>query len=138
MCIRDSLFCREILLDGEDVEGPSINEAFIIESRGTETTLSGIFADGSPFSISLDSRTNVFTGRSLVSDTAMLTVTLVPRPYNNILGDVNQDEAVDFSDIAPFIETLASDTYFEAADSNQDGAVNFLDIASFIAILFGS
>ncbi len=52
-----------------------------------------------------------------------------------ILGDVNQDGVVDFSDIAPFIALLSGGTYLEQADSNLDGEVNFSDIASFIAIL---
>jgi len=55
-----------------------------------------------------------------------------------ILGDVDQDGAVTFSDIAPFIETLTSGMFLEQADCNQDGEVNFDDIASFIEILNAS
>ena len=55
-----------------------------------------------------------------------------------ILGDCNQDGEVNFLDINPFIELLASNTYLEQADCNQDGVLNFLDIAPFIAILSGN
>ena len=52
-----------------------------------------------------------------------------------VIGDVNQDVSVDFSDIAPFISLLQSGTYLDEADINRDGAVNFLDIAPFIEAL---
>lgn len=51
------------------------------------------------------------------------------------LGDFNSDDVVNFLDIAPFIEILASDEYRLDADFNLDGRVNFLDIAPFIQIL---
>lgn len=52
-----------------------------------------------------------------------------------LLGDVNQDEVVNFLDIGPFISLLSSDTFQIEADINGDGSVTFLDIAPFIAIL---
>ena len=52
-----------------------------------------------------------------------------------VLGDVNQDGVVDFSDIAPFIEYLAGSTYLAEADVDQNGAVDFSDIAHFILLL---
>jgi hypothetical protein len=55
-----------------------------------------------------------------------------------MLGDVNQDDAVDFSDIPPFIDFLISGNFLEEADCNQDNVVDFSDIPSFIAILVGS
>ena len=51
------------------------------------------------------------------------------------LGDVNQDGAVDFLDISPFISILSTDDFLEEADINQDGTVDFLDISPFITIL---
>ena len=52
-----------------------------------------------------------------------------------ILGDVNLNGTVDFLDIAPFIDRLASQTFQTEADINGNGFVDFLDIAPFIAIL---
>ncbi len=54
-----------------------------------------------------------------------------------ILGDVNQDGAVSFLDISPFIGLLSANGFLEEADVNQDGAVNFLDISPFIDLLSG-
>ena len=55
-----------------------------------------------------------------------------------LLGDANQDGVVNFLDINPFIQLLASNTYLEQADCNEDGILSFLDIAPFIAILAGN
>ena len=55
-----------------------------------------------------------------------------------LLGDTNLDGVVDFLDINPFIELLASNTYLAQADCNEDGVLNFLDIAPFITILAGN
>ena len=53
------------------------------------------------------------------------------------LGDINQDNTVNFLDIAPFINILSTAVYFGPADCNEDGVVDFLDINPFIAILTG-
>ena len=53
------------------------------------------------------------------------------------LGDINQDNTVNFLDISPFIAILSSAVYFGPADCNEDGVVDFLDINAFIAILTG-
>ena len=42
---------------------------------------------------------------------------------------------MNFLDIAPFIQALATADFVEAADVNQDSELNFLDIAPFIEIL---
>lgn len=52
-----------------------------------------------------------------------------------LLGDVNQDESVNFLDISPFILILSNGGYLEEADTNQDSEVNFLDISPFIVLL---
>jgi hypothetical protein len=54
-----------------------------------------------------------------------------------LLGDVNLDQTVDFSDIAPFIALLQSGTFQAEADCDESGVVDFSDIAAFIAILIG-
>ena len=62
-------------------------------------------------------------------------MTLVPAVGNVIFGDVDQDGAVTFSDIAAFIAALQSGTFIPEADINQDDEVNFSDVPLFIAIL---
>lgn len=70
------------------------------------------------------------------SSTASITVTTLPGDQV-LLGDVNQDGLVNFSDIAPFIAILQRGQYLEEADVNQDGVVDFLDIGAFINVLIG-
>ena len=52
-----------------------------------------------------------------------------------LLGDVNQDEIVNFLDISPFIALLSQGEFQVEADINEDGTVNFLDISPFIQLL---
>lgn len=54
-----------------------------------------------------------------------------------ILGDINRDGMVDFSDIPPFIDVLVSGDLQEEADTDRDGSVTFSDIPPFIDILVG-
>ncbi len=61
-----------------------------------------------------------------------------PADISVLLGDVNQDGAVNFSDIGPLIEILSNRTYLQEADCNQDGIVTFLDIAPFVANFSGN
>ena len=75
-------------------------------------------------------------GHDLWVDNVAITGTFATPPI--LVGDVNLDGIVNFSDIAPFIALLTSGTFQVEADCNQDGSVNFLDIASFIGILSGA
>ena len=52
-----------------------------------------------------------------------------------LLGDCNQDGAVDFLDISPFISTLSNGDFRAEADINEDGVVDFLDVGPFIELL---
>ena len=52
-----------------------------------------------------------------------------------ILGDVNQDGAVNLLDVQPFIVLLSSGGFQAEADANGDGVLNLLDVASFIDLL---
>ena len=52
-----------------------------------------------------------------------------------LLGDVNLDGVVDFSDIPAFITTLQSGIFQVEADADENRIVNFADIPAFIAIL---
>ena len=55
-----------------------------------------------------------------------------------LLGDVNLDGVVDFSDIPAFIAVLQAGGFQAEADINQGGLVSFADITPFIAILIGT
>ena len=55
-----------------------------------------------------------------------------------LLGDVNLDEVVSFSDIAPFIAVLSAGGFQSQADCDESGEVDFSDISPFIGILSGS
>lgn len=52
-----------------------------------------------------------------------------------LLGDVNEDGAVDFLDVSPFITILATNGYQREADTDKNGVVDFLDISPMIALL---
>jgi len=54
---------------------------------------------------------------------------------SGLLGDVNNNVAVKFFDISPFITAMQSGDFLYVADINQDGAVNFFDISPFIDLL---
>ena len=62
-----------------------------------------------------------------------ISVVLISEPA--ILGDVNLDGAVNFSDIPAFIAVLQSGEFQGEADVDQNGTVNFSDIPAFITIL---
>ena len=55
-----------------------------------------------------------------------------------LLGDVNLDGVVNFSDIPPFISLLINEEFQTEADCNGSGDVDFSDIPSFIDILIAS
>ena len=118
-------------IDGLELDTLQPNVAFTTTDR--DVTLSGLLADGEQFSFNLNSvatRDNVDS----FSPDATLNVKLVPI----ILGDINRDEEVNFLDIAPFIEVLATPGGFQGeADIDQNDVVNFLDIALLAALLAG-
>jgi len=128
-----NLFGSEFVLDGVLLDDSlTIDNAFTIVDR--DVTLSGVLADGSPFSFLLNSRpSSDGSVTDLFRTTATLTVTLVSSAPE--LGDVNLDGEITFADIGPFIAALQAGTFLEQADCNQDGVVDFADIASFIEIL---
>ena len=55
-----------------------------------------------------------------------------------VLGDVNQDGVIDFSDIPAFIAVVQSGEFQAEADCDENGVVDFSDIGPFIQILFAS
>ena len=128
-----NLFVTEAFIDGAPIEGLSPGETRTISERGQQL-LSGVLADGSEFLYLLNP-----LPLAVVGDTfdlgSTVTVTLAPAVPEVILGDVNQDAAVNFEDIPSFIEVLQAGIFLPAADVNQDGEVNFEDIPRFVEIL---
>lgn len=123
-----NLVGRNFSIDNEELENLTPGEASIINDR--DVTISGFLADGQPFSYELGATFSLF---GFFSTNATLTVTPIV-----ILGDVNQDGMVAFSDISPFISLLSSGGFQTEADINQDNVVSFADISPFIGILSGS
>ena len=56
-------------------------------------------------------------------------------PGTGLLGDVDQNNVVNFFDIGPFITLLTVSGFQFEADINGDGTVDFFDIGPFIGIL---
>lgn len=123
------------VLDGVSLNGDlNVGEPVTIVDRAV--TLSGQFADGTPFSFNLNPNPPVFEPSDDYFDPgATLTVTL---QREVIIGDGDGDGLVTFLDIDWFIGVLQSRTYVAEADINQDGFVDFLDIAPLIALLAGN
>ncbi len=64
----------------------------------------------------------------------LIVVDLSPEP-DVLLGDVDQNDAVDFADIPHFIALLVDGAYQIEADVNEDGFVDISDIGPFIVVL---
>ena len=54
-----------------------------------------------------------------------------------ILGDMNQDGSVNFSDILAFIRILSFGSFLVEADLNEDGVVSFKETSLFIVFIGG-
>lgn len=93
---------------------------------------------------------NADLGQIVVEFTGLATSTSRTQPQNGshiyvalatavpvLLGDVNLDGMVTFSDIAPFIAILNASGYQAEADLDRNGVVNFSDIGPFIDALGG-
>jgi hypothetical protein len=92
----------QFLLDGQQIAGLVLDEPFTITNRNV--TLSGILADGSPFSFDLNS-TFVF-GMDWFSPDAVLTATLIEP--GQLVGDFNADSRVDAADYVVWRNGLGS------------------------------
>ncbi|MDB2687761.1 hypothetical protein N9Y42_11180 [Mariniblastus sp.] len=119
-------------LNGTPIDGLVVGEAFTINDR--DVTLSGLLADGSPFSFDLN--TSQIAEQDFIASNATLRVT-VAGVLEPLLGDVNLDKVVDFSDIGPFIVVLSNVEFQAEADIDGNDTVDFDDIAPFIVILAG-
>ena len=76
-----------------------------------------------------------FTSQQFSSQTAIIGTNMLAVSAPAILGDVNLDDVIDFSDIPAFISVLQSGGFRVEADVDQNGEVNFADIPAFISIL---
>lgn len=128
-----NLFVSQAFIDGVEIGDlmPGVERTIL----DRDVVLSGSLADGSDFSILLaDALASpaAFT-QDVFLPGSTLTVTLVEP--DTLLGDINGDGAVNFFDIAPFIDALTAQSFLEEADINRDGVVDFFDIAPFIDIL---
>jgi len=54
-----------------------------------------------------------------------------------LLGDANQDGAVNLLDVTPFVSLLVGGGFSCEADANEDGVLDLLDVGPFIAIING-
>ena len=52
-----------------------------------------------------------------------------------LLGDINRDGAVNFSDVPPLVALLIGRVYQTEGDIDQNGAVNFSDVPLFVNVL---
>ena len=84
--------------------------------------------DVAVYDVALNAAQISYLGNNVANNTASNTGSV-------LLGDVNLDGVVDFSDITPFITVLSNSTNQAEADCNESGAVDFSDITPFIAIL---
>ena len=131
-----NLFVTQAFIDDVEIDDLLPDVARTIADR--DVILSGVLADGSDFSLLLGGFSfPAAAPQPLFQQGSTVTVTLVSADPDILLGDVNHDNAVNFLDISPFIDVLASGGFVEEADVNQDGEVNFLDISRFIEILSG-
>ena len=105
-----------------------------------ENTMSPRITDGVLQEVVIDPDLTVGTRRGLTQlDLAVLRdLGFQTNDFDPVLlGDVNLDGEVSFSDISPFIAILSAGEFQEEADVNQDSVVNFSDISPFIGVLSG-
>ncbi len=127
-----NLFGTEFAIDGTPID-LVLGEEFVISDRNV--TLTGTLSDGSFIENSLNTTFGGFFSSEPdgVAAGARVTVTRVVEPV--ILGDVDRNGVVEFSDIPPFIALLISGDFQEEADIDENESVGFSDIPPFIVIL---
>ena len=131
-----NVFGSNFALNGAPIADLSVGQAFTIEDRNV--TLTATLTDGSIFETDLNTSFGSFSSDNPdgASASATITVTVVADPV--LLGDVNLDQTVDFSDISDFISILSINGFQAEADFDGNGMVDFSDISPFIAALSGS
>ena len=113
-----------------DNGGPTLTHALLPGSPGIDagSNALAVDADGNP--LTTDQR-----GENRFVETVDIGAVEFDVEDPFLLGDTNQDGAVNFLDISPFISLLSSGTFLDQADTNRDGVVDFLDISPFISLL---
>lgn len=119
----------QVTINSEVVGNPFFTPA----SRAVWEKNSFVWNSGSSTTanIELVNQTSNFVGNDFAIDD--ISFTEVPAPV--ILGDVNMDGVVNFSDIPAFIAVLSSGEFQAEADADESGEVDFSDIPPFIEIL---
>ena len=104
------------------------------ELLGTELGSTDLFAvlDGNSQLIT-DLNFDTLLRTSFDGTTGYTTFTATVEPL--LLGDVDRNGVVDFSDISPFISLLAAGQFQAEADIDQSGIVDFEDISPFVSLL---
>ena len=93
------------------------------------------FGDGSDITVTFNDLGQNLNDRAFQDRGNFVFASFPAAPISTLLGDVNLDGVVNFSDIAPFIAVLSNGGSQAEADIDQNGIVNFSDIAPFIGIL---
>ena len=113
-----NLYGSEFAIDGVLIKGLESGVPFTVKDRGIE--LSGIYADGSSFSMPLD-----------FNDSGNINVTQL------ILGDTNRDNSINLLDVSSFLDALGGEEYLAEADTNLDREINMADVGVFVDLLLG-
>ena len=140
---RDALGSRVIVT--VDVDGDGIPEQLTREVSGgfgnasSTSSYDQMFGvgDASEVTVTVQWADGRVTDIGMVSTNQFLVIDQEALLNRFLLGDVNQDEVVNFSDIAPFIQLLATGSFMDEADIDGNGVVNFEDIGPFIDLLRG-
>ena len=123
----------DVLVDGVAVLQTTGDDAFLDDLGG----LSGLMIPaGSEITFAVGGILNS-TASGLPSTSIRIETFTVEIDGSKLLGDVNLDGVVDFFDIQPFIDLLATQTFQCEGDIDEDGDVTFFDIQPFINILAG-
>jgi hypothetical protein len=112
-----NLFGSEFRLNGVEIPGLVVDQPLAIMERSV--TLSGLFADGSPFSFDLNTPVtnfDYFGIGSLVTVTRVAPITMA--------GDYDNNGTVDAADYLVWRNTLGQSGSSLAADGNRNGAVD--------------
>ena len=98
----------------------------------------GAYFSNATIMVSDEPMSDVSEGMDQVRILTESSLQFVPLEDSCLVGDVNRDGVVGFSDIGPFVDTLLSGEFQCEADINLDGFLNFSDIRPFVDLILGS
>jgi len=127
----------EILVTGLERDSAFLGGNFNAIGSAVALAATG-FGNGSDIALTFNdlansSQNGEFNNRSNASYASFA----VAEDSGTLVGDVNLDGSVNFSDITPFIRVLSANRFQAEADIDGNGSVDFSDITPFIAILSG-